>query len=78
MRTKEELTYLIELMKITFKIIESTESHNPFDVIDNVDRALELFEELISVAVDPQFKSEAEEKRDSLVNFRQFVLDNAN
>jgi hypothetical protein len=77
MRTREELTYLTELMKLSFKLVELTETSDPFEIVDNIDKAVALFDELIAVAVDPQFKAEAEEKRANMVNLRQFVLDHS-
>lgn len=74
MKTQKELELLEKLRLVMLALIKKADSKDPFEVIDNIDKGVEVLRDLVECIDDDRFRSEAQDKLDNMLKIRENLL----
>lgn len=73
MKTEKELENLAKLFQTMVKLLELSNSADPFQIIDAIDNGIDILEDLIEDTNEESFRNEAKQKLADLKRLRDAV-----
>ena len=74
MKTEKESELLVKMFEAMVRLLELSNSADPFEILDAIDNGIHILEDIIENASSEGFKNEAREKLQNLNKLRIEVL----